>query len=101
MTQIRSLPRRLSVSDAKAKLSETLKMVQEAPAIIHNRGRDVAVLMSIEDYDRIAAQPRPRAGRALLEAVQELKKEMGGGAIFRPTRARIRPKSPFAARSKS
>jgi prevent-host-death family protein len=41
-------PRRLRVAEAKAKLSEAIRSVRSGPSIIHNRGRDVAVLIDVE-----------------------------------------------------
>lgn len=89
-------PRRLSVAETKAKLSEALRRLSEGPTIIHSRGREVGVLMSIEDYEQsVIARGRPKSMRQFLEDIEALKKKMGGGVEFRPPRARLRVKNPF------
>src|SRR5262245_2706829 len=90
-------PRRLSVSEAKAKLSEALRDVREAPTVIHSRGHDIAVLMGIEDYQRLAADPGTLSGASFVQAVEELKRRLGGGAELKTEPARLQPFEPFAS----
>jgi prevent-host-death family protein len=89
--------RRLSVSEAKAKLSEALHSLDQGPTIVHNRGRDVAVLMGIDEYaNLVAAQPFGVGSiRGFLAAVEELKRERGGGVDFDPEEIKIQPHAPF------
>jgi prevent-host-death family protein len=94
-------PRRLSVSEAKAKLSEALNRVHEGPTVIHNRGRDIAVLIGIDDYDGLVGERRASAGREFLTTVSELKRRLGGGAEFSTPRARLHAVDPFAPQRKA
>jgi prevent-host-death family protein len=81
---------RYSVAEAKAHLSEVVRRTREAPAVIHNRGRDVAVVLSIGDYQRL----RQRAGvspvhRWLADLASWHKRT--GGADFEPETLRLEP----------
>ena len=87
--------KRLNVSEAKAKLSQALRDLEGSPTIIHNRGRDVAVLMSMEEYERLAATTRGPAMRTFLEAVDDLKHKLGGGAALATERISFTPRDPF------
>lgn len=42
-----------SVSEAKARLSELLGKVRRAPQVIENRGEEIAVVISIAEYERL------------------------------------------------
>jgi prevent-host-death family protein len=91
-------PRRLSVSETKAKLSEALRTLDEGPTIIHSRGREVGVLVSVAEYEQsLAARDggQPRSMRQFLDDIEALKKKMDGGVDFRPPRARLRTTNPF------
>lgn len=92
-----SPPRRLSVAEAKASLSEALRAASDAPTVIHNRGSDVAVLVGVDEYERLVANERTRTQTArLLEDIESLKKHFGGGAELEAERAVIAPRNPFA-----
>jgi prevent-host-death family protein len=81
--------RRLGVAEAKSKLSEVLREAANGPTIIHNRGRDVVVVLAIEEYDRLMAdQQSPVTGGAtFLHRVEDLKQRHGGGVSdFEPAR---------------
>src|SRR5260370_263096 len=89
--------KRLNVSDAKSKLSQTLHELENGPTIIHNRGRDVGVLISVEDYDRLvsaqgATEPSPSM-ESFLDAVARLKRKYGGGAVLPAARAALVPRA--------
>ena len=94
-------PPRLSVAEAKVKLSEALRSVRSGPSIIHNRGRDVAVLIDVEQYEQLiqsqqAAQAQ-RPAQSFLDRLDELKGRLGGGADgFKPPRTDYRPRNPFS-----
>ncbi|HJX26442.1 MAG TPA: type II toxin-antitoxin system Phd/YefM family antitoxin [Thermoanaerobaculia bacterium] len=90
--------RRLGVAEAKSKLSEVLRDAANGPTVIHSRGRDLAVLLAIEDYEQLMAdQQPPRAGGAsFLKRVEALKQREGGGVDFEPPRLDFTPAEPFA-----
>lgn len=93
--------RRLGVAEAKSKLSEVLRDAAQGPLVIHNRGRDLAVVLAIEDYERLTAEQRlPRAGgEAFLQRVEALKQRYGGGVSdFEPARLDFVPADPFVRR---
>lgn len=92
-------PRRLGVAEAKSKLSEALREVAEGPTIIHSRGRDLAVLLDIEEYGRLLADSGGGvpSGALFLERVLALKGELGGGVDdFEPEPLRFVSREPFA-----
>lgn len=67
-----------SVSEAKAKLSALLAKARRAPQVIENRGEEVAVVLSIEEYERLqqqAALPRPTPLAEFLDFTSKLKNE--------------------------
>jgi prevent-host-death family protein len=91
--------RRLGVAEAKSKLSEVLREAAQGPTVIHNRGRDLVVVLAIEDYERLTAdQPSPAAGgAAFLKRVDALKERHGGGVVgFEPARLDFVPESLLA-----
>jgi len=91
--------RRLGVAEAKSKLSEVLRDAAQGPTVIHSRGRDLVVVLSIEDFERLTAdQQPPRAGgAAFLQRVVALKQRYGGGVSdFEPARLDFVPADPFA-----
>ena len=95
--------RRLGVAEAKGKLSEVLRDAAQGPLVIHSRGRDVAVVLAIEEYERLTAdQQSSRAGgSAFLQRVEALKlRHDGGVSDFEPARLDFVPADPFA-RSKT
>lgn len=96
-------PRRLSVAEAKAKLSEAIRSVRRGPSIIHNRGRDVAVLIDVEQYEQLVRDQQlaqaQRPARSFLDRLDQIKERFGGGVDgFQPARTEYRPRDPFAGR---
>jgi prevent-host-death family protein len=93
-------PRRLGIAEAKSKLSEVLRDVAQGPMVIHNRGRDLAVVLAIEEYERLTAaqEPQRAGGAAFLQRVEALKQRHGGGVEFEPARLEFVPAEPFARR---
>jgi prevent-host-death family protein len=90
--------KRLNVSEAKSKLSQALRELDNSPTIIHNRGRDVAVLISVEDYEKLLAAERSTSAptmRSFVEGVDELKQRFGGGAVLPPESMTFVPRNPF------
>jgi len=91
--------RRLGVAEAKSKLSEVLREAAQGPTVIHSRGRDLVVLLAIEDYERLTAgQQIPRArGAAFLQRIEAVKQRHGGGVNdFEPARLDFMPAEPCA-----
>jgi prevent-host-death family protein len=58
--------RRVGVAEAKARFSEVLRDTAKGPTLIHSRGRDLAVLIAIEDYEQLVKDQlhRPATGSA-------------------------------------
>jgi prevent-host-death family protein len=81
--------RRLGVAAAKSKLSEVLRDAAAGPTVIHSRGRDIAVVLAVEDYERLTAEQEPPVlgGARFLERVAALKGRHGtSGVDFEPAR---------------
>ena len=105
MSRGAAVPRakRLNVSEAKAKLSQTLRNIGDRPAIIHNRGRDVAVLMSIEDYERFLGTEESNEAptmKTFIDSVEELKRRFGGGVELPVVRAHLVSRNTFGRGSR-
>src|SRR6185436_575076 len=103
MTKGKQIPiqrtRRWGVAEAKSRLSELLREAAKGPAIIHSRGRDLAVVLAIEDYEQlISGQVSPEAGGAsFLKRIEALKARYSGGVSdFEPPRLEFVPAEPFA-----
>jgi len=91
----------LGVAEAKSKLSEVLREATQGPMVIHSRGRDLAVVLAVEDYERLVADQRTRraGGAAFLERVEALKQRHAGGVSdFEPARLDFTQVDPFASR---
>ena len=75
-------PVRVSVADAKARLSSLIRDAERRPTVIQNRGHDVAVLMSLAEYERVralASAPAESRAERFLREVGALKEKLGGG----------------------
>jgi prevent-host-death family protein len=82
-----------SIAAAKAKLSRLVQEARDAPQVIENRGRPVAVVVSAEQYERMTmAHQASRKWRSVLELSAEIREE-GGVTLKLPRRERRR--SPF------
>jgi prevent-host-death family protein len=91
--------RRLGVAEAKSRLSEVLRDAAQGPLVIHSRGRDLAVVVAVEEYERLTAgqQPERAGGSAFLQRVEALKLRHDGGIQdFEPARLDFVPADPFA-----
>lgn len=101
MSSIRSR-RRVGVAEAKAMFSEVLREVARGPTIIHSRGRDLAVLLAIDEYEQLAASRSPGAssGAGFLSRIDAVKRRHGGVVEeFSPAAMRLRAIDPFVRRS--
>src|SRR4051812_43699126 len=96
-------PRRLGVAEAKSKLSEVLRDAATAPTIIHSRGRDVAVVLAVEEYERLLGDDRALAGggAGFLARVEALKLRHGGVDDFEPARLALEIQDPFARKRRA
>src|SRR4051794_9718834 len=91
--------RRLGVAEAKSRLSEVLRDAAQGPLVIHSRGRDVAVVLAVEEYERLTAGQHPLSagGSEFLQRVEALKLRHDGGVDdFEPARLDFVPANPFA-----
>jgi prevent-host-death family protein len=94
--------RRLGVAEAKSRLSAVLRDAGQGPTIIHSRGRDLAVVLSVEDYELLLAERAAEqgGGATFLERVEALKERYGGGVDeFAPERIAVQPSDPFGRRA--
>jgi prevent-host-death family protein len=93
--------RRVGVAEAKARFSEVLRDAARGPTVIHSRGRGLAVLLAIEDYEQLVAeQPHRRAtGSAFLGRIDAVRRRHGGGVDdFTPAPMSFRAHDPFSRR---
>ena len=98
-TTLAQRTRRLGVAEAKAKWSEVLREAAQGPTVIHSRGKDLAVVLAIEDYERLSAGEQVgTGGAAFLQRIEALKQRHGGGVDFEPARLDYVPSDPFAPR---
>jgi prevent-host-death family protein len=81
---------RYSVAQAKARLSEVLRGAEGTPAVIHNRGRDVAVIVSMADYQRLRAQAGQRPTTQWRGRLDEWRARTGG-VEFEPAPLTLEP----------
>jgi prevent-host-death family protein len=75
-----------------------LRDAAQGPLVIHSRGRDIAVVLAVEEYERLTAgQQSSRAGGSgFLQRVEALKLRHDGGGDFEPARLDFVPADPFA-----
>jgi prevent-host-death family protein len=93
--------RRVGVAEAKARFSEVLRESVRSPTIIHSRGRDLAVLLAIDEYEQLATPSARGAGTgaAFLDRIAAVKRRHGGGVDeFSPPAMRFRAIDPFSRR---
>ena len=98
-TTARTSARRVGVAEAKANLSSLLRDTKSGPVIVHNRGRDMAVLVAIDEYEQLSRHAEAKPVAQFLLRVAELKNRYGGGVDdFEPPRAKLRARYPFRSR---
>ena len=68
----------ISATDAKNKFGEVLEMVRKEPVRIQKNGRDVAVMVSAEEYTQlISSSSAPRVNPAIVKLHAESVKRWG------------------------
>lgn len=68
----------ISATDAKNKFGEVLEMARKEPVRIQKNGRDVAVMLSAEEYQRLAADSAaPRVNPLVVKLHRESVKRWG------------------------
>lgn len=91
--------RRIGVAEAKAQLPEILRSVSRRRTVIQKRGRDVAVVIGIDELRRLEeAGEGATAGARLLTRLARWRERTGGVEGFEPARASIVPDEAFPAR---
>jgi prevent-host-death family protein len=93
-------PRRLGVAEAKAHLSELLRDVASGPTVIHSRGRDVAVLVSVHEFALLEARAITAAtgGASFLDRIERLRSlSEDEDPGFEPERVQISLRPAFGA----
>ena len=58
----------ISASDAKLKLATLLNRAQREPLMIRSNDRDIAVMLSATEYQRLNDRPRAKAPRPRINA---------------------------------
>jgi prevent-host-death family protein len=94
-------PRRVGVAEAKSRFSEVLRDTAHGPTIIHSRGRDLAVLLPIAEYEQLVAEHPggPGTGGVFLGRIDAVKRRHGGGVEeFKPAAMSFRAVDPFSRR---
>ena len=81
-----------SIAAAKAELSHVVRRAQREPQVIENRGEPVAVVIAMDDYQRMAAGERARTRwREFLALSAELRAEGGFELELSPRESRPSP----------
>jgi prevent-host-death family protein len=80
---------RWNIASAKAQLSRVVRQARRAPQVLESRGKPVAVVLSIEEYDRVAEHEQQREGyQRFLRACEELRRQGGAELEIPPRRNR-------------
>jgi prevent-host-death family protein len=58
----------ISATDAKLKLATLLNRAQRGPLMIRSNDRDIAVMLSATEYQRLSDRPRATAPRPRIDA---------------------------------
>lgn len=68
--------RKITAIDAKNRFGQLLETAQREPVTVTKQGRPAAVLLSVEDYERMCGMARDR----VLESVRQLQEEAAAAA---------------------
>jgi prevent-host-death family protein len=80
--------KRWAVQDAKARFSELLNTcLKEGPQLVSKRGTDAAVLVPMQDWQRLQHSAKPTLKELLLS-------DAGRGDLLVPKRGRLRRRAP-------
>lgn len=91
-------PRRLGIAETKSHLAEIVREAASRRTIIQRRGRDVAVVIGVEELARLErAGDGATAGAQLLARLARVKERYGAVDDFAPGRASIEPLEVFAS----
>lgn len=81
------------VAEAKAELSRVLRDAQHEPQIIENRGEPVAVVVGVDDYERLTNRATALSNhQRFLELSAALRAEGGDELKLPPRRSRPLPR---------
>ncbi len=90
--------RHIGVAEAKAQFARIVRDAPERRTIIQRRGRDVAVVLGIDELRRLEkAGEGATEGARVLAALTQWRTRTGGVEGFEPGPARIAPERPFLA----
>lgn len=78
MVMKKNAANRYSVAEAKARLSEVLRSTAKRPAVIQRRGQDVAVVLSLAEYQRLRDRAGVQPTTQWLERLAEWRRRSGG-----------------------
>lgn len=62
----------LSLDDAKARLAETVKRTEAGPVVLEDPGQPVAVVLSVEEYQRLSQAEDRKRQRLSQEAYEQV-----------------------------
>lgn len=88
-----------SIAEAKARFSELVLHVRERPQHVLKRGKEVAIVLSTEEYARLRAEAErrePHAMRSFLATAERLRNEGNLELSLPRRRPRRQRKDPFA-----
>ena len=89
--------RHLGVAEAKAQFAAIVRDASERRTIIQRRGKDVAVVLGVDELHRLEqAGVGATDGARVLAAMARWRSRTGGVEGFDPEPARIVPAEPFA-----
>ena len=63
----------VSASDAKQRLAAILDTAQREPVMIRRQKRDVAVVLSVQEYERVCALNRQECSVGQIESVMRIR----------------------------
>lgn len=90
-------PRRMGIAEAKAHFADIVREATVRRTIIQRRGHDVAVLIAVEELERVERRGEGATGGArFLAGIDRWRAQHGGIDDFQPARAIIRAEEPCA-----
>jgi prevent-host-death family protein len=90
---------RVGVAEAKARFAQLVASADKRRTIIQRRGKDVAVVIGVDELARLEDATRgATAGARLLARLDVVKARAGGDLSFEPERIRYPERDPFATK---